>query len=84
MAFSWLINRLAGDLCQIFHIDRLEPVLAVSDLGEKGETPQDPGDVVDQDILFPENQSGTQDAVTQPGIDHGLFVGCLAAEIGQM
>jgi len=39
--------------------------------------PQDPGDVIDQDILLAEDQSGPQDAETHPGIGHALFVTAL-------
>ncbi len=49
------VDRLDGDLRQILRINRLKFILAVSELSEKGEAPQNPGDVIDQDILFPEN-----------------------------
>ena len=43
-----------GQTGQVIHIDGLQPVVSVAEDTEHGKLPQDPGNVVDEDVLFPE------------------------------
>ena len=56
-----LFSLVDGDAGEIVDIDGLDPVTAVSENAEEGEPPEDPGDVVDEDILTSEEDRRPQD-----------------------
>ena len=57
------VDILSGNFCQVIHINRLDLILAIPNLGEERKAPQEPGDVIDQDILDPEDQGRAKDGI---------------------
>ena len=63
MALSNLVlaakSLLDGQIGQIADVDRLQPVVAVSENAQHGQLAEHPGDVVDQNVLrSPNNTAG--------------------------
>ena len=61
----------------------LQPVVAAPGDREHGEAAQEPGDVVDEDVLAAEDDGGADDGVGQAGLAYVVLDEGLAAEVGQ-
>ena len=70
-----------GEGGEVIDVDGLEAVEAVAEDAEEGEFAEDPGDVVDEDVMVAEEDGGAEDGVGEvSGFEGGLEVG-LAAEV---
>ena len=79
-----LLALLDGESREIVDIDRLQAIPAVAKYTEYREVPQDPRDVVDQDVLFPEQHRGPQDRIPHAGVLECSFEVRFAAKILQL
>ena len=73
-----LRDRQAG---KVIYVDRLEAVLTIPEHPKHRELPERPGNVVDQDVLFPKQDRWPQDCVRKAGMNQRVFEPGLSAEV---
>ena len=78
-----ILTLFDSQLSQIIHIDGLKAITSITKNTKNGQVAQRPGNVIDQDIFFAEENRRTQDGVRYPGLDQATFQAGFAAEIWQ-
>src|SRR5262249_44268244 len=78
-----LSGRSNRELSDILYKDRLESVSTPAGNREDGESPQQPGDVVDKDVLHSKDHCGADHCVRQARFPDGLLHQRLASEVRQ-
>ena len=76
-----LLALFDGQTRQIINVNWLQTVLPVAKYPEHRQSSQSPGDVVDEDVLFPKKNRRAKDGVGNTGGDKGLLQNRLASEI---
>ena len=75
--------RADGQVGQVLHEHWLDPVFARADYRMDGEPPQQPGDVVEENVLPPEDDRRLEDCMGQPRRSERPLDERLAAEVRQ-
>src|SRR5512132_1007106 len=81
---GWPMRGSHTEACEVIHVDRLHEVAAIAWYHEDRHTPQDPSDVVGQDLPpAAEDPSRPHDRVWNVAIDQRLLDECFAAVVRQ-
>ena len=75
---------LDGNFCQIFHIDRLNPIPSRSKDRKHGALSNQPGNVVDENVLFPKHERRSNNGKRNAGAPEHRFLDRFASIIRQI